>query len=95
MPALHAGSRRLADAQEYPAGYPGVIAVGSTDERDELSDFSNYGSWISIVAPGSDILSTLPTRVSRWMKMDLPSKLTGLGLPVTTVNAKERSAAPA
>jgi hypothetical protein len=38
------------------------------------------------------IISTLPARVSRWMKLDLPSKASGLGLPVTTVNAKEPAA---
>jgi hypothetical protein len=31
------------------------------------------------------ILSTLPARVSRWLKLDLPSKVSGMGLPVTTV----------
>jgi hypothetical protein len=41
------------------------------------------------------IVSTLPARVSRWLKLDLPSKASGLGLPVTTVTAKERSTAPA
>lgn len=41
------------------------------------------------------IVSTLPARVSKWIKLDLPSKLTGLGLPVTTVTARERAPAPA
>ena len=34
------------------------------------------------------IISTLPATVSKWMKLDLPSKVSGLGLPVTTVTAK-------
>ena len=45
----------------YPAAQKGVIAVGSTDQRDKRSYFSNYGSWISVSAPGSSILSTFPT----------------------------------
>ena len=48
----------------------------------------------AIHAHGFDeiIISTLPARVSKWLKLDLPSKLAGLGLPVTTVTAKERAA---
>jgi hypothetical protein len=34
------------------------------------------------------IISTLPRRLSRWMHLDLPSKLRGHGLPITHVEAK-------
>jgi len=36
----------------YPAALPHVIAVGSCDVGDNKSDFSNYGTWIDVLAPG-------------------------------------------
>ena len=45
----------------YPAGYPGVISVASSDQSDGLSYFSNFGSRsVFIAAPGSSIYSTVP-----------------------------------
>ncbi|MES2617534.1 MAG: S8 family serine peptidase, partial [Bacteroidota bacterium] len=44
----------------FPAGYNHVIAVGSTTSGDVVSGFSNYGTWVDVMAPGSGIYSTLP-----------------------------------
>ncbi|MBM3276122.1 MAG: S8 family serine peptidase, partial [Candidatus Sericytochromatia bacterium] len=49
------------ETKSYPAALSGVMAVGSTDSADKRSSFSNFGDWISVSAPGSAILSTLPT----------------------------------
>ena len=38
------------------------------------------------------IISTLPQKVSKWLRLDLVSKARGLGLPVTHVEASEEPA---
>ncbi|MBR1873166.1 MAG: S8 family serine peptidase [Bacteroidales bacterium] len=43
-----------------PANYDRILAVGSMAQSGKKSDFSNYGDWVDICAPGSSILSTLP-----------------------------------
>ncbi|HLG03760.1 MAG TPA: S8 family serine peptidase, partial [Bacteroidia bacterium] len=44
----------------YPAASNHVIAVGATESNDTKASYSNYGSWIDLMAPGSGIYSTLP-----------------------------------
>ena len=39
------------------------------------------------------MISTLPTRVSRWLRLDLPSKARNLGIPVTVVTQTEEARA--
>lgn len=43
---------------EYPAASQGVIAVGSSNAKDEMSSFSTRGYYISVCAPGEEIYST-------------------------------------
>lgn len=45
----------------YPCAYQGVICVGSVDADGSISTFSNYGGEVDILAPGDQILSTIPT----------------------------------
>jgi len=40
----------------YPAGYPGVLSVAGTDENDVLDDWSTFGSWVTLAAPGCEMV---------------------------------------
>jgi hypothetical protein len=65
------------------AGAEVTGSVGDSEPLMAIQDALNLGAYDEI------IVSTLPRRVSRWMKLDLVSKTKGLGLPVTHVEAKE------
>lgn len=54
-------------ATNYPAGYDSVISVAATDSHDGSSEYSNYGYYIDISAPGDDIYSTLPNNKYGYM----------------------------
>lgn len=43
-----------------PANYEPCLAVGSINRNGARSSFSNYGDWVDLCAPGSDIVSTYP-----------------------------------
>lgn len=49
-----------ASSISYPAAYSSVIAVGSVTSSGTRSSFSNYGSGLEVMAPGSSIYSTYP-----------------------------------
>lgn len=53
------GNSEQADAC-YPAAYPSVISVGAVDARGEHLDFSNYGSFLSLTAPGYAVNTAWP-----------------------------------
>lgn len=44
------------NAVQYPAGFPGVLAVGAVDASGQRAVFSEAGPNVSVVAPGTDLL---------------------------------------
>ena len=69
------------------AGAPVEGVVGVCDPLAAIEDAVNA------TTPDEIIISTLPQRVSRWLHLDLPRKVAGLGVPVTTVTARGREPA--
>ena len=67
---------------EEAAGAPVEPMIGVHEPLAAIQDAINLHGFDEL------ILSTLPKRVSRWLRLDLPHKAAGLGLPVTTVTAK-------
>jgi hypothetical protein len=68
------------------AGSPVEGMTGDPDPSAAVADAINLGQFDEV------IISTLPTRLSRWLKLDLPSKVSGMGLPVSTVTPSEQPA---
>jgi subtilisin family serine protease len=44
----------------YPAAYEVVYGVAATDFEDRRAGFSNFGSAVSVAAPGAFVISTAP-----------------------------------
>jgi hypothetical protein len=58
-------------------------SVGDSDPTAAVQDACNFAEFDEI------IISTLPLRASKWLKMDLPSKAQrATGLPVTHIETK-------
>lgn len=73
---------RLSEA----AGAPVDGILGDADPMAAVQDAVNLQGFDEV------IVSTLSPRVSRWLKLDLPSKIAGLGLPVATVTPEDSAA---
>ena len=69
---------------EGAAGGPVEGMIGVPEPLAAIQDAINLHGFNEL------IISTLPQRVSKWLKLDLPSKLQGLGLPITTITATGR-----
>jgi Subtilase family len=54
-----AGNSEQSEAS-YPAAYPSVISVGAVDAKGEHLNFSNYGTYLSLTAPGYEVSTAWP-----------------------------------
>lgn len=69
---------------EEAAGGPVDGLIGDEDPVRAVTAALDQGHYDAL------ILSTLPSHVSRWLHLDLPTRLQRFGLPLTVVTAKAR-----
>ena len=69
---------------EDAAGAHIEARIGSSDPYEAIAEAVGGGAFDEI------IVSTLPERVSHWLRRDLPTRVAALGLPLTVVTAKGR-----
>jgi len=67
-------------------GAPVAASVGDADPVSAISDA------LQLLGFDESVISTLPRRLSRWLRLDLPSKVRAFGLPVVHVEIEETPA---
>jgi hypothetical protein len=82
--ALAAALPKLREASETTV----TGSLGDSEPLSAIQDAINLGHYDEI------IISTLPRRLSRWLRLDLVSKTRALGLPVTHVEPSSRTQSP-
>jgi hypothetical protein len=95
VPDLHAVSDETADREahlmlalalpllEEAAAAPVEGVVGAWDPETAVRDLFAQQEFDEI------LVSTLPSRVSRWLKRDVPGRLADLGVPVAVLTSPE------
>ncbi|MDE3069159.1 MAG: hypothetical protein KGJ43_00325 [Acidobacteriota bacterium] len=104
VPSAAHGLHRVVDPQDQGGGeaqkvvdqaLPGLREVSGMPVEGLVGDpdpIAAVHDAINLHGPFDEaIVSTLSARVSRWLRLDLPHKVAGMGLPVTTVTPAEHS----
>jgi subtilisin family serine protease len=73
-----AAGNSLSSFPEYPAAYPEVISVYALDANYYWASYSNWGSTISLGAPGGDLNAGLPGILSTYVTGSLQPTYTQL-----------------
>jgi len=78
--------RRLAAALPILASVTGSEVTGIVGSHEPLAAIQDA---LNLIGFDEVIISMLPARLSRWLHLDLPRKVRGLGVRVTPVVAQE------
>jgi hypothetical protein len=88
-PARAELDQELPTLKRAAAGMPVEGLVGDPDPVAAVEDAINLRGFDEI------IVSAASPRLSRWLRLDLPSKISGMGLPVRTVDPHRLNASRA
>jgi thermitase len=59
---VEAAGNFATDTPVFPAGFSlrGALVVAASEQSDALAPFSDFGSWVTVAAPGDGIVSAVP-----------------------------------
>lgn len=103
VPATPSGLHRVVDPEvagrqeaesRLEAALPQLSEAAGSEVTGEVGDCDPIAAIHDVINARPEtfteiIVSTLPRKMSRWLRIDLPSKARGFGLPVTHVEARD------
>ncbi|MBC8377417.1 MAG: S8 family serine peptidase [FCB group bacterium] len=86
---LFASGNDGSSSPHYPGASAGAVCVGATNSSDGRASFSNYGSWVDVCAPGTNIWSCTdpanPAHNSEYQAWDGTSMATPLAAGIAAL----------